>query len=84
MKHDGLTSEQKERLSKCHTPEEVLAFTQEEGYELSDEDLESVVGGAFWGEEMCVKCGYTGGIMYNPDKGYSKCPNCGAKWSIRE
>ena len=37
----------KAKLLGCETPEEVLALAQEEGYELTDEQLEGVSGG--WG-----------------------------------
>ena len=43
----GLTEEQRARARACGTPEEMLALAQEEGYELSDEELEGVAGG--WG-----------------------------------
>lgn len=37
----------KAKLKGCETPEEILALAQEEGYELSDSELEGVSGG--WG-----------------------------------
>lgn len=40
-----LTPEQKEKALHCKTPEDILALAKEEGYELSDEELESVSGG---------------------------------------
>ena len=48
MEYSELTDEVKARLKGCETPEELLALAREEGYELSDEELESVSGG-FWG-----------------------------------
>ena len=45
--HDSLSSEAKARLKGCETPEEMLALAQEEGYELTDEQLEGISGG--WG-----------------------------------
>ena len=50
MEFDNLTPEVKAKLKGVETPEELLALAQEEGYELSDEELEGVTGG--WG-----KCG---------------------------
>lgn len=47
MEHKDLTDEQKAKARACSTPEEMLALAQEEGYELSDEELEGVAGG--WG-----------------------------------
>ena len=37
----------KAKLKCCETPEEILALAQEEGYELSDDQLEGISGG--WG-----------------------------------
>lgn len=50
----GLSEELKARLAGCETPEELLALAKEEGYELSDEDLQSIVGGVSWGG--CKDC----------------------------
>ena len=44
---DNLSKDVKAKLQGCETPEEVLALAQEEGYELTDEQLEGVTGG--WG-----------------------------------
>lgn len=40
-----LTEEQKAQALACKTPEEMLAFAKDMGYELSDEELEAVSGG---------------------------------------
>lgn len=45
MKFDDLTPEQVEQAKKCTTPEERMAFIEENGIELSDEQLELVSGG---------------------------------------
>jgi hypothetical protein len=37
----------KAKLKGCETPEEILTLAQEEGYELSDSELEGISGG--WG-----------------------------------
>ena len=60
---DSLTDEQKKRASGLRTPEEMLAFAKEEGYELTDDQLETVAGG--W---TCPDC-----------SGYKVCPDhhCG-------
>ena len=41
----GLTKEQREKVEKCKTTEEVLELAKEEGLELTDEQLEAVSGG---------------------------------------
>ena len=49
--YDDLSEGAKAKLKGCETPEEMLELAQEEGYELSDEQLEGISGG--WGS----KCG---------------------------
>ena len=51
MDFEDLTEEQKAKAQACKTPEEILALAKEEGYELSDEDLEVVSGGGW----VCFK-----------------------------
>ena len=48
MTPENLTPEQMDKAKACKTPEEVLAFAQENGFELSDEQLEAVSGGMTW------------------------------------
>ena len=62
MEFNDLTEEQKAKALACQTPEEIFALAQEEGYELSDEQLDGVAGG--WGEADCGSytvepCNYT-------------------------
>ena len=45
MNFEDLTPELKEKALACKTPEELLALAKEEGYELTDEELESIAGG---------------------------------------
>ena len=40
----------KAKLKGCETPEEIRTLAQEEGYELSDSELEGISGG--WGQEQ--------------------------------
>ena len=35
-------------MKACKTPEDILALAAEEGYELSDEQIESISGGLSW------------------------------------
>lgn len=42
---DNIPTELAEKAKGCKTPEELLALAKEEGYELSDEQLQYVSGG---------------------------------------
>ena len=55
-KYKNLSDEVKEKAQNCRTPEEIIALAQEEGYELTDEELEGVAGGSSWLEQ----CGCEG------------------------
>ena len=48
MNFEDLTLEQQEKAKACKTPEDFLTLAKEEGYELSDEELEAVNGGVEW------------------------------------
>ena len=52
MKFEELTPELKTKALACKTPEDVLTLAKEEGYELSDKELESLSGG-----EALYECG---------------------------
>ena len=45
-----LTDEQKRRVENAKSPEELLAIAKESGYELSQEQLDSLSGGEEWYE----------------------------------
>ena len=48
--------ELQEKLKAAKTPEDILALAQEEGYELSDSELEGISGG--WGGGSCSEKAY--------------------------
>lgn len=48
MEFKDLTPEQREKAKTCTSPEELLAFAQAEGFDLSDEQIEAVAGGSDW------------------------------------
>lgn len=50
MTYDELSPELQEKVKNCKTPEDVLKLAAEEGYSLSDEELEAISGGREWGE----------------------------------
>ena len=62
MKFEDLTPEQQEKAKACKTPEDVLALAKEEGFALSDEELEAVSGG----EEWVKRCNDRTCSMYDP------------------
>lgn len=45
MTFDELSPELQKKVMACSTPEDLLALAKEEGYELTDEELEAVSGG---------------------------------------
>lgn len=45
MNYNDLSEEQKAKAAECKTPEELLALTKEEGYEISAEELDAISGG---------------------------------------
>ena len=45
----------RERALACKSPEELLSLAKEEGYELSDEDLDAVNGGGDW-DDIKLNC----------------------------
>lgn len=51
MNLNDLTPEQLERAKACTSPEDLVKLAQEEGYELSDEELTAISGGGVddWG-----------------------------------
>ena len=49
MKLEDLSPELQDKVKACNTAEELLALAKEEGYELSDEDLQGIAGGEGWG-----------------------------------
>lgn len=60
MEFEELTPEQREKVLACKTPEELLALAQEEGYELTEEQLEGVSGGWISCPGVCEEVGCVG------------------------
>lgn len=45
MKYENLSPELREKAKACKTTEDVLELAKDEGYELSDAEIESISGG---------------------------------------
>ena len=59
MNFEELSPEIKAKARECATPQDILKLAGEQGYELSDEQLEAVCGGGFWddcSDDCCVNC----------------------------
>lgn len=75
-----MNDELRAKLESCNEPEDFLALAKEEGYELTQEDLEAVSGGGFWGSDApTVTCPTCKKTFENPHY-YNTfpCPYCGA------
>ena len=48
MDFENVPEELREKARKCKTPEEILALANEVGYELTDEEVQAIVGGSVW------------------------------------
>lgn len=49
-----ISPELREKAKASKTPEELLALAKQEGYKLSDAEMEAVAGGGSWSSAMCV------------------------------
>ena len=79
MKFEDLTQEQRDKIKGCNNPEEILALAKEEGYELSEGELEQISGG--WGGPTCPQCG-SSDIRTRGEGGFAEtyCGACGYFW----
>ena len=56
MQFQDLTPELQEKAKACKTAEDILALAKEEGYELSNEELEDIAGGkGKWHKPFCTE-----------------------------
>ena len=82
----GLTDEQIKKVEACKNSEEILALAKAEGYELSEEQLEAVSGGACYDGITFLACPECGEICQNVGERYSQhyiCKKCGYEWSSK-
>ena len=55
MNFEDLTEEQKNKARECKTFEELVAFAEAEGIELSEEQLDAMSGGIDWNCPLIIK-----------------------------
>jgi len=77
FKLDKLSVDQQSKLDNCKTPEDVLALAAEEGYVLSDEELDQVAGGAWGADDTSGACPSCGSTRVSPQGMHSyECLDC--------
>ena len=67
------------KISDCTSPEEILALAKEEGYALTDDDLDQISGGGFWDAPTCPSCGSENIVLI--DDYVFKCYDCGREFT---
>ena len=56
MNFEDIPDSIRERALACKSPEELPSLAKEEGYEISDEDLDAMSGGGNW-DDIKLNCG---------------------------
>ena len=57
MNFEELSAELQEKVRACKTAEEIVDLAKNEGYELSDEELEAISGGWYYcSDKICNIC----------------------------
>jgi len=74
----NLSKEQIAKVNACKNMEEVLALAEQEGIELTSEQLAAVSGGACFGIPGCPQCDQTHNVYKY--KGHYYCENCGCEY----
>ena len=82
MEYKDLSPEQCEKIDACNNVEEILAVAKEEGYELSDSELDQVSGGAWstYGVN-CPECKKVIKLSSNESQEVT-CPSCGHSFTL--
>ena len=91
MDIENLTTEQIEKAKLCQTAEDFVAFAEREGIELTDEELDTVSGGAYWDSKdetktdsgVCPYC-HNNIVWFVPDGRPRHCPFCGMTLLYRD
>ena len=80
MRYEDLTPGQRKEMLAEGAPADILARARQEGYELTDEELDQVTGGAdAWGDQkkIVIKCPSCGSDNVEPQGMHSyRCLNC--------
>ena len=71
-----LSEEQRAKVAGAGTAEDMVRIAMEEGYELSDDELERISGGGIWLSD--VECPYCGGPTRRTSYGIRYCIECDA------
>jgi len=61
-----LSDDQKARAKACKTPEDVLSFAEEEGFALSENELEAIAGGSWDCVSDCSEYGNCSEYILHP------------------
>ena len=83
MELEHLSPDILEKMKACSTVGELLALAEEEGFELSLEQLDKISGGSGGltvENKTCPKCGYKRAhyvIDKESGQGANRCPRCG-------
>lgn len=64
MDFSSLPLETKARVAECETPEQMLELAKAEGYELNDEELASISGGAPQWLQNCPDDHHNGPLVF--------------------
>lgn len=58
MQLNDLSPEQQNKAKECKSPADILALAKDEGYELTDDELDQISGGSWMGNVLrCPFCG---------------------------
>lgn len=80
MDFDKLTEEQKAKIAG-KTPKEILEMAKEDGYELSEEEMEGISGGVNWGPYYyCPTCGQ--GVAFAKRGDRVTCSKCHVSFTV--
>jgi len=81
MQLNDLSPEQQNKASECKSPADILALAQEEGYELTDDELDQISGGSWMGSAL--RCPFCGSSKAEPQGMHSyRCSACNQVFKI--